>query len=126
MSELPGINFLVPINVAKQFVQEINVENTQGKIDEYWKQGLEYYWGNHFSKAIEQFNKVLDLYPGHPYAERYSRQAKAAIAEGKDVPLSPLSSLGFLPMQDMTWIFIVIIVVIVLAFGLIIIRRRSH
>jgi len=84
--ELSGINFLVPINVAKEYITQLNLKPRRGEIDQYWEEGLNLYWGNHFSAAVTQFQKVLDLYPGQPYATRYMRQAKDAIAEGRDVP----------------------------------------
>jgi serine protease Do len=85
---LSGINFLVPINIGKEFMAQMNLENKRSKLDEYWATGLGYFWEHHYSAAIEEFKKVSDLYPGHPFAARYTRLARAEIDAGNDVPLS--------------------------------------
>jgi len=92
-------NFLVPVNIAKQFIGEIAVQPRRGRLDELWENALTLYWNRHYSAALEEFRKVTDIYPGHPYAERYSKQARTAIDEGKDVPLRP-QVLGL----DVTWV----------------------
>lgn len=94
-NELAGIHFLVPINIAKQFLSKISVQNTRGQLDQDWQQGLEYFWANHYSAAVQEFNAVLSLYPGDPYASQDLQQANTEITKGNDIPLStttPLSS----------------------------------
>jgi len=114
--ELSGINFLVPISVANEFIQQLGVKPSRGELDKLWEDGLNLYWANHYSAAVEQFQKVLDIYPGHPYATRYMRQAKEAIAEGKDVPVSSGSTM-------LVAAGIGIVVIAVIAF--LVVRRRK-
>jgi hypothetical protein len=85
---LSGINFLIPINVAKQFANEISVQNTRGPFDQHWQAGLNYFWANHYSAAVQEFNAALSLYPGNPYVAQYIQQAKSEINQGNDVPLA--------------------------------------
>jgi S1-C subfamily serine protease len=115
--ELPGINFLVPTNVAKEFIKQIGVEPSRGELDKLWEEGLNLYWANHYSAAVEQFKKVLEIYPGHPYATRYMRQAKDAINEGKDVPVSPFG-------VDTTLLATGIGVVVIAVLAVIVVSRR--
>jgi len=115
--ELSGINFLVPISVASEFIQQLGVKPSRGELDKLWEDGLNLYWANHYSAAVEQFQKVLDMYPGHPYATRYMRQAKDAIAQGKDVPLSPFG-------VDTTLLVTGIGVVVIAVVAVLVVSRR--
>jgi serine protease Do len=117
--ELSGINFLVPINVAKEFVTQIGVDPSRGEIDKLWEEGLNLYWENHYSAAIDQFKKVLEIYPGHPYATRYMRQAQKAVSEGKDVPVSPFGGTTTLMAAGIGVVAIAVVAVLVVS------RRRK-
>jgi outer membrane protein assembly factor BamD (BamD/ComL family) len=68
---ISGFNFLVPSDTAMELLREINVENKQGPTDEYFRKGMELYWGKKYSQAMEQFEVVLRLCPGHRYAQEY-------------------------------------------------------
>jgi S1-C subfamily serine protease len=84
-SGMSGIGFLVPINIAEEYSNQVNAKNVQGPIDTYWAQGLDYYWGHHYSAAVEQFEKVRALYPTHPYAASFISLSQNAIARGEDI-----------------------------------------
>lgn len=79
---VPGFNFLRPSNVAKQFLQEMGVQNVQGSTDEHYKKGLEFFWRAKYKEAIEEFEAVVRLVPGHAYAQDYIREAQEAISKG--------------------------------------------
>ena len=89
---LAGINFLIPINMAKQFADKISVQNTRGQLDQDWQLALGYFWAHHYSAAIQEFNLVLGLYPGDPYVAQYVQQANTEITNGNDIPLSSIIS----------------------------------
>jgi len=84
---LSGINFLIPINVAKQFANQISVQNSRGPFDQHWQAGLDYFWANHYSAAVQEFDAALSLYPSNPYVAQYIQQANSEISQGKDIPL---------------------------------------
>jgi S1-C subfamily serine protease len=86
--ELSGINFLLPINIAKQFANQILIQNTRGQLDDHWELALKYFWAYHYSAAIQEFNTVLSFYPGDPYVTQYINQANAQISNGNDAPVS--------------------------------------
>ncbi len=76
-----GFNFLRPSNVAKQFLQEMGVQNVQGATDEAYKKGLENYWRGKYEDAIKEFETVLRLVPGHAYAQDLIRDCQEAISK---------------------------------------------
>jgi len=93
-AQLSNIGFLLPINTATEYSNQINVKNMRGPIDTYWAQGLNYFWASHYSAAIEQFQKVQALYPTHPYVARFISESQAAIAKGQDVKVTDNSIVG--------------------------------
>ncbi len=119
--ELSNVNFLIPINVAKIFMSQVNVQNTRGPIDTYWAQGLNYYWNQHYSLAIQQFQEVQTLYPGSPYADRYIKLSQEAIANGEDVPAVAIG--GFV--IDNLYIYGIVGVVVAAVVVLVFLRRRE-
>jgi len=69
--ELAGFNFLVPSNIAADLLREINVENKQGLADEHYRMAMVYYYAERYAEALEEFETVLNLCPGHPYAQDF-------------------------------------------------------
>ena len=56
-----------------------------------YNQGLDDFYANHYSKALEEFRQVKELFPAHAYVGSYISRAQQAISEGKDVPIVPPS-----------------------------------
>ncbi len=69
--ELAGFNFLVPSNIAADLLREINVENKHGLTDEHYRRAMVYYYAERYAEALEEFETVLNLCPGHPYAQDF-------------------------------------------------------
>ena len=73
---IESIKFAMPIDLAVEFLNEINVEPNAGELDELYDAALDAYWRGNCKKAIEKFEEVLVLYPGHPYAQDYINDCK--------------------------------------------------
>ena len=57
--DIPGYNFLIPINVAKSFISELNINTTPSETAVHFQRGLEYYWSKDYSQAEGEFNSIL-------------------------------------------------------------------
>ncbi|MDD5148620.1 MAG: trypsin-like peptidase domain-containing protein [Candidatus ainarchaeum sp.] len=77
------VGFLLPINIAEEFMNEINIENKKSLINDKYKAGLEAFWRKDCYNAINEMKTVLTLYPGHPYAQDYITECERAIAAGE-------------------------------------------
>jgi LPXTG-motif cell wall-anchored protein len=122
-----NIGFLLPINLAKQFLTQVNVHNSRGRIDELWSSGLELYWAHNYAAAKDLFKQVQQLYPGHTYASRYIDLASIEIQKGNDIPLSttsvaPPSSGSSGPAA----LIILILVIVILGGGALLYRRKRE
>ena len=83
MTEGSGVNFLLPINLAKEFMNEINIENENSILDTKYAEALNAFWNRDCYTTIDKMNEVLALYPDHPYAQEYIDECNRAIAAGE-------------------------------------------
>ena len=83
-AEVQGMNFLVPISVAKQFLTEINVRPQESQLSKLYEQGLAYYDKRQYKNALEKFREVNELNAGYPYVTKYISDCRTAISEGRD------------------------------------------
>jgi serine protease Do len=87
-AEVQGMNFLVPIGVARQFLTEINVKPQESQLSKLYEQGLVYYDKHQYKNALEKFREVNELNPGYPYVTKYISDSRTAISEGRDTTWS--------------------------------------
>jgi len=85
--EVAGFDFLIQSNVLSTFLDESNVDNEKGPVDEAFEKGLSYYYDKHYSAAKQQFETVVGLFDYHWRAKSLITECNTAIASGKDVPL---------------------------------------
>ncbi len=83
-AEVQGMNFLVPISIAKQFLNEINVSPRESQLSKTYEEALLLYDKQQYKAALEKFREVNELNPGFPYVTNYISDTRTAINEGKD------------------------------------------
>lgn len=80
---IENINYMMPVNLAKQFMNELNIENTHSLVDKKYSEGLTAFWKKDCTAAIKRMQEVLTLYPDHPYAQDYINECNRAIISGE-------------------------------------------
>ena len=110
-----GVNYLLPINLAKEFLRELNVETEQGVVDKVYKEGLEAFWNKECHTTVEKMETALTLHPDHPYAHEYITTCNRAIAAG-EIP-SPLDE------KTIHYVIMALLAVIALAATIVALRR---
>lgn len=95
-------NYLRPSNDVKEMLSRNGVTNTQGMVDEEFRQGLVNYRLKHYSKAIEHFNAVLNLNQRHLQAQEYRSKSQEAINRGEDVPIEEESTITIVEPESTT------------------------
>ncbi len=83
-AEVQGMNFLVPIGIANEFLREINITPNESNLSNIYEQGLILYDQEQYSRALDKFREVNELNPGYPYVQKNITEARTAISEGKD------------------------------------------
>jgi S1-C subfamily serine protease len=77
---IEAIKFALPVNLAVEFLRELNVENASGEMDQKYEEALDAYWRGDCDRATTLLEDVQALYPGHPYAQEYINECKLASA----------------------------------------------
>jgi len=80
---IANIMFLMPINLAEEFMNELNVENEHSILDTKYAEALNAFWNRDCYTTIDKMNEVLALYPDHPYAQEYIDECNRAIVAGE-------------------------------------------
>ncbi len=107
--EVSGFSFIVPANTVMEYVKSAGTTNDLGPTDNFYREGLGYYWDQYYSSAIPKFEEVKRLFPQHSEVDRLIQSSQQAKAEGKEKSAVPV------------WIVIVVVaVVLVLLFLLIV------
>ena len=107
--EVSGFSFIVPSNTVMEYVKSAGATNDLGPTDNFYREGLGYYWDQYYSSAIPKFEEVKRLFPQHSEVDRLIQSSQQAKAEGKEKSAFPV------------WIVIVVVaVVLVLLFLLIV------
>lgn len=75
---IEAIKFAMPIDLATEFLRELNVENASGEMDRTYEEVLAAHWQGDCARATELLDDVLTLYPGHPYAQEYINECERA------------------------------------------------
>ncbi len=77
--------YALPINLAKDFLREINVEARSGEFDAHWSRVIDLYYQHRYSDAIKELNIVQQLRPGFYYADEYMQSSREGISRGEDI-----------------------------------------
>lgn len=83
-AEVQGMNFAVPISIAKQFLNESNITPSESQLTKIYKEGLSLYNSRKYSKALEKFREVNELNPGYPYIQNFISESRLAINNNQD------------------------------------------
>ncbi|TYP73214.1 trypsin-like peptidase domain-containing protein [Paenibacillus methanolicus] len=74
-----GMNFVVPISIATQFLNELNVTPTESQLTSLYKEGLTLYNQQKYAKALDKFREVNELNPGYPYIQTFITDSRMAV-----------------------------------------------
>lgn len=83
-TEVQGMNFVVPISIARQFLNERNINPAESQLTKIYKEGLTYYYEQKYTKALEKFREVNELNPGYPYIQTFISDSRQAINNHQD------------------------------------------
>ncbi len=82
-----GAKYLRTIDDIKAALAAAGVTPARGPPDTAFSDAMDLYWGNHFTAAVPELQKAVDLYPGHPLATEFLAQAQSKAGTAADIPL---------------------------------------
>jgi TolA-binding protein len=74
---------------VRELLARNNIQNYQGPLMKVFEDALKLYFNKHYSAALDEFQKMRNLYPEFPYINDYISSCQAAILRGEDVPGGP-------------------------------------
>jgi hypothetical protein len=80
--------FIRTVEDIRAALKAAGVEAARGEGDTVFEQAMQHFWNQHYSAALPLFDKVLNLYDGHPLAKEYLAKAQAKANGPDDVPLA--------------------------------------
>lgn len=84
-------NYIRDIDDFKQLASKANVNTEKpGETQDEWQKGIDLFYKARYSKALNNFKKVKELYPAHPKAAEFIANAELKIKNGEDVKDFPM------------------------------------
>jgi S1-C subfamily serine protease len=77
-------NFVLPIEVANEFIRRAHVTAAQGPLGRQYSQAVSDFSAEHYRAALPLFQEVARADVRNPYAGEYVVRSRAAIAAGRD------------------------------------------
>jgi serine protease Do len=75
-----GINFVVPINIVEEFLDQANVEPGEGRLSQLYREGIQLEAQERYHAALKKFQEVEDLNAQFPYIQQQiSKTRKATV-----------------------------------------------
>lgn len=82
--EIQGMNFAVPISIAKQYLNELNVKPAESELTKNYKAALSLFHQEKYKQALKIFQEINAINPGYPYIQDFISQCTTNIEAGKD------------------------------------------
>jgi serine protease Do len=79
MKGAQNTNDLVPMSVANQFIQELNIKGRDSELSSRYRSALASYEAGDYKKAMAQFLAIKEDSSGFPFVQEYIDSCKAAI-----------------------------------------------
>jgi len=84
-SQSGNFNFLRDITELKGLMTKNKIDNKQGKISNFWREGLNNFRNQRFGQALKSFKEVKTLSPAHPSVEEFMERSEKAISNGESL-----------------------------------------
>jgi S1-C subfamily serine protease len=120
--EVSGFAFVVPSSTVMEFVKAAGVANELGTADKAYREGLELYWAENYSKAIPKFEEVKRLFPEHSEVSRLAQDSQQKISEGRDKAGLPTS---WIVGGVLVLLFMIVVLIVIAVVAFLLMRRRG-
>lgn len=137
-SQVAGMNFAIPISIAKQFLNEINITPAESKFTTQFKQAYSLFQEQKYNESLEILRGLNETNPGYPVVAELlaeartlaDQQPKTDVAAATDVQTDKIPELvmekkGINPILIIAIIGGVVVVVLVLVIVLLASRKKK-
>ena len=86
-----GMNFVVPISVAKQFLNELNVTPAESDFTREYKEAIALYNAEDYNSALEILRRINEINPGYPVIAELLAETSSKAASQTPAPSATAS-----------------------------------
>ena len=113
-----GQQWVLPISVVSEQLSRSNIKPTTSDTTARYDEALDAFYARHYKDALPLFQQVMNIYPGHPYAQEFVTKSQTAINAGQDRTPSGAGLLVLLGIGG--------VVVLVVVLGVVLLLRRGR
>lgn len=93
-AQVQGINFVVPVNIIREFLDQANVEPEMGRLSKLYEEGIMLRSEERYKAALDKFREVEDLNPEYPYVKQQITEVRQALVDHPDSNLPIIAGIG--------------------------------
>lgn len=112
--ETQGFNFAIPTTVVREFLSASGINPVESPLAKSFREGVDYYFDEHYNAAKEKFNYIVSMNPSYPYAQSYLANCNAFINDGRDKPVTNFLLIGGIAGGALLLILLIIIFLVIL------------
>ncbi|MGB3138210.1 MAG: serine protease [Nodosilinea sp.] len=88
-SKVEGVNFVIPMSVIQEFLQQADVEPALSDVSLLYQRGVQQFDTEQFKRALNTFRQVSEINPDYPYVQGYLSDTQAKLNQngGSALPL---------------------------------------
>jgi serine protease Do len=80
-SKVEGVNFVIPMGVVQEFLNEADVEPVLSDISQLFQKGVGQFEREQFRRALNTFRQVSELNPDYPYVQDYLSKTQQKLSQ---------------------------------------------
>jgi len=86
-TDAQGIKFLVPMSIADQYLNELNIKPQESDLSKKYIQALSDFHSGKCTTALKEFEQIKELNPGFPYVQDYISQSTSCKEASPTFPM---------------------------------------
>lgn len=79
--KVEGVNFVIPMGVVNEFLNDADVEPAPSEISRIYKKGVDQFEKEQFRQALKTFRQVSELNPSYPYVQSYLSRTQKQLSQ---------------------------------------------
>ncbi|MGB3311578.1 MAG: trypsin-like peptidase domain-containing protein [Nodosilinea sp.] len=83
-SKVEGVNFVIPMSVIQEFLQEADVEPALSDVSLLYQKGVQQFDNEQFKRALKTFRQISEINPNYPYVQGYLSDTQAKLNQDGD------------------------------------------
>lgn len=93
-AQVQGINFVVPVKIVQEFLDQANVQVEEGRLSRLYQDGMMLKSQEKYGDALKKFKEIEDLNADYPYVKQQIAEVRQALVDHPESNLPLLIGCG--------------------------------